>query len=56
MLLHLVDAARKVLDAVLQNLFGNLFLIENNNVPDRAYAAPQILPNGQDVSDHNRRA
>ena len=56
MLLHLVDAARKVLDAVLQNVFGNLFLIENNNVPDRACAAPQIFANGQDLSDHNRRA
>jgi hypothetical protein len=56
MLLHLVDAARKVLNSVLQNLFGNLFLIENNNAPDRAYAAAQILAYGKHLSDHNRRA
>jgi hypothetical protein len=56
MLFQLVDAARKVLDAVLQNLFGNRFLIESNNFPDRAYTVLQILANRQNLMDHNRRA
>jgi hypothetical protein len=47
MLFQLVDATGKVRDAVLQNLFGNLFLIENNNVPNRAYPMLQILANRQ---------
>ena len=56
MLFQLVDAARKILDAVLQDLFGNLFLIEANYVPDRAYSLPQILANRQYLPDHNWRA
>ena len=56
MLLQLVDAARGVLDAVLQDLLSDLFLIEDDNFLDRAYAALQILANGQNLADHNRRA
>ena len=51
-LLQLVDAARDVLDAVLQDLLGDLFLIEDDNLIDRAYAMLQILANGQDLADH----
>jgi len=36
MLPQLVDASRDVLDAVLQDLFGDLFLIEDDNFLDRA--------------------
>ena len=56
MLLQLVDAARDVLDAVLQDLLGDLFLIEDDNLHDRTYAALQIFANGQDLVDHNGRA
>jgi len=52
MLLQFVDAARDVLDAVLQDLLGDLFLIEDDNLIDRAYAMLQILANGQDLADH----
>jgi len=52
MLLQLVDAARDVLDAVLQDLLGDLFLTEDDNLIDRAYAMLQILANGQDLADH----
>src|SRR5216684_4913979 len=56
MLPQIVDAARDVFDAVLQDLLSDLFLIEDDSFLDRARAAPQILANGQDLSDHNRRA
>ena len=55
MFLQLVDAVRDVLDAVLQDFLGDLFLIEDDNPLDRAYAALQILANDQDLADHNRR-
>src|SRR5712664_2206074 len=49
MLPQLVDASRDVLDAVLQDLFGDLFLIEDDNFLDRErYAALQVLTNGQE--------
>jgi hypothetical protein len=41
-----------VLEAVLQDLLGDLFLIEDDNLIDRAYAMLQILANGQDLADH----
>src|SRR5712692_741995 len=56
MLLQLVDAARGDLDAVLQDLLSDLFLIEDDNFLDRAHAALQIFANGQNLADHNRRA
>src|SRR6266851_3081212 len=56
MLLQLVDLARGVLDAVLQDLLSDLFLIEDDNFLDRACAELQILANGQNLADHNRRA
>jgi len=56
MLPQLVDASRDVVDAVLQDLLGDLFLIEDDNLLDRAYAALQIFANGQDLADHNGRA
>src|SRR5437870_4654396 len=56
MLLQLVDAAGDVLDAVLQDLLSDIFLIEDDNFLDRAYAALQVLANGQDLADHNGRA
>jgi hypothetical protein len=43
MLLQLVDAARDVVDAVLQDLLGDLFLIEDDNLLDRAYARASNL-------------
>src|ERR1017187_10099084 len=56
MLLHLIDALRDVLDAVLQDRLGDPFLIEDDNLLARAYAALQILANDQDLSDHKGRA
>src|ERR1700693_325611 len=55
MLLQIVDAARDVLDAVLQDLLSDLFLIEDDNFLDQTYAALQILADGQNLADHNRR-
>jgi hypothetical protein len=56
MFVQLVDPARDVLDAVLQDFLGDLFLVEDDNSLDRAYAALQILANDQDLADDNRRA
>ncbi len=56
MLPQLVGASRKVLNAVLQDLLGDLFLIEDDNVPDRTYATIQILSHGHDLADHDGRA
>src|ERR1035438_2027604 len=53
---HLIDALRDVLDAVPQGRLGDPFLIEDDNLLDRAYAALQILANDQDLSDHKGRA
>ncbi len=54
--LQFVDPARDVLDAVLQDLFGDLFLIKDDNSLERAYPAPQISAHGDDLANHHGRA
>src|SRR6266550_6801541 len=56
MLLHFADAGRDFLDAVLEDLLGNLFLRKDNDFLDRAYAALQVLAYGQDQANHHGRA
>ena len=56
MLVQFVDAARDVFDTLLQDLIGDLFLVEDNDVLNRAQAAFKILAHGYHLLDHNRRA
>src|SRR5262249_42466767 len=54
-LVHLVDAVRSRLDARLNDLVSDFFLIENHYFFDRTNAALQILADSQHFIDNDRR-
>ena len=56
MLVQLIDAAGDLFHTVLQNLFGDFFLVNNHRVLDRTEPALQVLANGQNLQDHDGRA
>src|SRR5579872_6115699 len=53
---HLVNAAHHVLEAVLQDFVGDLFLVEGDDFLDGAHAAAKVVAQGEDFPDHDGRA
>src|SRR5690348_3163913 len=53
---HLVNAANHVLQAVLQDLVGDFFLIKGDDFLDGAHTAAQVIAQGEDFPDHYRGA
>ena len=52
----LIDFSGELIEAVLQDLLGDLFLIEDDDFFDRAYASLQILAHGKDLAYDKGRA
>src|ERR1039458_1763135 len=52
---HVVDLAGELIQAVLQDLVGDLLFVEGDHFLDRAHALLEVLAHGQQFADHNRR-
>jgi hypothetical protein len=53
---HGVDLAGEFVQPVLQNLVGDLLLVEGDNLFDRAHALLEVFAHGKKVMDYNRGA
>ena len=53
---HVVDLAGELVQAVLQDLVGDLFFVEGDHFLDRAHALLEVLAHGQQFADHDGRA
>ena len=54
-LVQLVDAAGDIFQPVKQHLFGDFFVIEENDFLDGANSAFQVLADGDDLANHDWR-
>ncbi len=53
---QIVDAAGDVLQAILDHFLGDLLLVEEHDLLDRAHAALQVLADSHDFANHDGRA
>src|SRR5579863_237248 len=56
MFIQLIDATSDLFDALLQNLFGDFFFVNDYRVLDGAQAALQVFADRQNLQDYDRRA
>ena len=52
---HVVDLAGELVQAVLQDLVGDLLFVEGDHFLDRAHAFLEVFAHGQQFADHNGR-